>query len=180
MADLRARSGVSARALEFTILTASRSGEVRGARWSEVDFENAVWTVPAERTKHKRPHRMPLTAPALAALESMKGLSRDFVFPGQKPGKPMSDMTLAAVLKRMDLGHYTVDGFRSSFRDRAGERATAPREIAELCLSHLVGNAVERAYARSDLFDRRRALMEQWARWCMSGAERGQVLELRA
>ena len=166
MADLAGRKGVAALALRFLILTAARSGEVRGARWSEFDLENGVWAVPGERMKAKMDHRVPLTAEALAALDAARGLDPDLVFPGQRRGKPMSDMTLTAILRRMERGDFTAHGFRSTFRDWAAERTSAPREIAELCLAHFVGNAVERAYRRSDLFDKRRDLMDRWARWC--------------
>ena len=116
--------------------------------------------------KAKKDHRVPLTVEALAVLHAARGLDPDWVFPGRQRGKPMSDMTLKAVLKRMGRKDVTVHGFRSTFRDWAAERTNAPREIAELCLAHFVGNAVERAYRRSDLFDKRRDLMERWARFC--------------
>jgi integrase len=180
MAHLSAREGVAALALRFTILTAARSGEVRGARWAEIDTANAMWTVPASRMKAKKEHRVPLTAEALAALDKVRGLDPDLVFPGQRRGRPLSDMTLTAVLKRMGRGDLTVHGFRSTFRDWAAERTNAPREIAELCLAHFVGNAIERAYRRSDLFDKRRALMDQWGRYCLSGRASDKVVELRA
>jgi integrase len=166
MADLARRDGVAAMALRFLILTAARSGEVRGARWAEIDREAAVWTIPGERMKAKKDHRVPLTAKALAALDAARGLDPDLVFPGQKRGKPMSDMTLAAVLKRMERTDCTVHGMRSTFRDWSAEQTSFPREIAELSLAHEVGNAVERAYARSTLFDKRRQLLEAWARFC--------------
>ena len=166
MADLAKRDGIAAMALRFLILTSARSGEIRGARWSEIDLENGVWTVPGARMKAKKDHRVPLTAEALAALEAAQGLDPDLVFPGQRRGKPMSDMTLTAVLRRMGRDEFTVHGFRSTFRDWAAERTNVPREIAELCLAHFVGSAVERAYRRSDLFEKRRDLMERWARWC--------------
>lgn len=180
MAALAERKGISALALRFTILTAARSGEVRGARWSEIDLENAVWTVPGARMKAKKDHRVPLTTEALAVLEKVRGLDKELVFPGQKRGRPMSDATLAAVLKRMKRADVTVHGFRSTFRDWAAERTTFPREIAELALAHEVGSAVERAYRRSDLFAKRRQLMEAWARYCESTMQAGKVVELRA
>ncbi len=179
MVDLAKRDGIAAMALRFLILTSARSGEIRGARWSEIDLENGIWTVPGARMKAKKDHRVPLTTEALAALEITRGLDPDLVFPGQRRGKPMSDMTLAAVLKRMGRGDVTVHGFRSTFRDWAAERTNVPREIAELSLAHEVGNAVERAYRRSDLFDKRRDLMERWARFCLSAGSKGDVVELR-
>ncbi len=166
MAELAGRNGVAALALQFLILTAARSGEIRGARWSEIDLENGVWTIPGARMKAKKDHRVPLTAESLAVLDAARRLDQDLVFPGQRHGKPMSDMTLTAVLRRMGRGQFTAHGFRSTFRDWAAERTNAPREIAELCLAHFVGNAVERAYRRSDLFDKRRQLLETWTRWC--------------
>ncbi|MGF1552357.1 MAG: tyrosine-type recombinase/integrase [Paracoccaceae bacterium] len=172
MSALGERDGIAARALAFAILTAARSGEVRGMTWSEIDVAAATWTIPAERMKAKAEHRVPLPAKAVALVRSMEGLDPVLVFPGAKRGKPMSDMTLAAVLKRMGLDGCTVHGFRSTFRDWTGERTTVPREIAELALAHAVGSDVERAYARSDLFEKRRDLMERWAGFaCGAGAD---------
>lgn len=169
--------GIAAIALRFCILTAARSGEVREACWDEIDWEKALWIVPAARMKGKKEHRVPLTPQALSVLEEVKGLDERLIFPGRKPGKPMSDMTLIAVLKRLDVD-ATVHGCRSSFRDWAAERTSVPREIAELCLAHKVGNAVERAYARSDLLHKRRGLLERWAEFCLGG--NGNVVGLRA
>jgi Phage integrase family len=164
--ELRAREGISARCLEFLILTASRSGEARGARWTEIDGD--IWTVPAKRMKRGVPHRVPLTPEALAVLEKVRTLDADLVFPSPNMrggAKVQSDMTFASLLRRMERAGFTVHGFRSSFRDWASESAHAAREVAEAALSHVSGNEVERAYARSDLFERRRKLMEQWARF---------------
>ena len=168
MEKLRDRQGLAALALQFTILTAARSGEVRGAQWDEIHAENAIWIVPGSRAKTKKDHRVPLTDEALTILETVRGLDIRLVFPGQKPGKPMSDVTLLAVLRRMGRSDITVHGFRSTFRDWAAEQTSFAREIAELCLAHEVGNAVERAYRRSDLFEKRRELMEVWAGFCAS------------
>ena len=177
MRRLEAVDGVAEFALRFLILTAARSGEVRSMIWGEVD--SAVWTVPGERMKAGLPHRVPLSEPALAVLQTARGLDPEKVFPGHRRGRPLSDMTIAAPLKRLDvLG--TVHGFRSTFRDWAAERTSVPREIAELCLAHEVGNAVERAYRRSDLFDKRRDLMDQWGRFCLSAGRAGDVVEFRA
>lgn len=165
---LKKREGVSARALEFLILTAARSGEVRGARWSEMDLQKQIWTVPADRMKAGKAHRVPLTAEAVAILEAIKPLTGGepdaLVFPGTK-GKPLSDMSLAAVLRRMKIpaSKASVHGFRSSFRDWAGEASTFPRELAEAALAHAVGDAVERAYRRGDALEKRRRMMEAWA-----------------
>ncbi|WP_323786421.1 tyrosine-type recombinase/integrase [Thalassovita sp.] len=181
MKSLSNREGVSARTLEFIILTAARSGEARGARWSEIDLEKAIWTVPAERMKRGLPHKVPLGSVALEILEEVKGLDPEFVFPSAHrakdgSGKPQSVMVFKALFKRMGQEGFTVHGFRSTFRDWCSESAHADREVAEAALSHATGNEVERAYARSDLFERRRNLMESWCRYC-SGAM-GQVVEM--
>jgi integrase len=165
MERLASAEGFGAMAVLFAILTAARSGEVRGARWSEIDLDAAFWTVPGERMKAKEEYRIPLTAEALAVLEQVCGLDDDLVFPGRRRGRPLSDMSLTAVLKRLNVP-VTVHGFRSTFRDWTSERTNVPREIAEMCLAHTVGNAVERAYARSDLFDKRRDLMQRWSLFC--------------
>jgi len=153
-------------ALRFLILTAARSGEVRGARWSEIDAQERLWIIPADRMKSDREHRVPLSDKALVVLERVRGLNSDLVFPGRRHGHPMPDGTLLKVSKRMGLEGVTIHGFRSSFADWASERGGMPREIAELSLAHEVGDATERAYRRSDLLDKRRDLMERWARFC--------------
>lgn len=153
-------------ALELLVLTAARSGEVRGTTWGEMDLTTGVWTVPAARMKMKKAHRVPLSPRALAILAQAKALSDgapdSLVFPGTKAGKPLSDMTLSKLTKELGFD-VDVHGFRTSFRTWAQERATFPREVAEAALAHLVGDAAERAYARSDLFEKRRAMMEGWA-----------------
>ncbi|WP_421366965.1 tyrosine-type recombinase/integrase [Agrobacterium tumefaciens] len=157
-------TGVGARALEFAILTAARSGEVRGAVWTEIDLNVKVWSIPAARMKGGKSHRVPLSDEAVAILKAMKKQSlNEFVFPGVRGGGPLSDMTLTKALKAAGGGAYTVHGFRSTFRDWATEVAHAPREIAEASLAHAVGDAVERSYARSDALERRRKLMQEWA-----------------
>jgi integrase len=163
MNALREREGVAPRALEFAILTATRSGEVLGARWAEFDLEARVWIVPAARTKAGREHRVPLSAPTVEILRQMdqKRLS-DYVFPGARSGRPLSTVALNRVLGRMKVD-VTVHGFRSAFRDWAGERTHFPREVAEAALAHLVGDAVERAYRRGDALEKRRKLMDAWA-----------------
>lgn len=172
-AAVRKQMGMSAKAMEFTILTACRTAEVLGARWDEVDFEGQVWTVPAERMKANRPHRVPLVPAALAILEGQKGLDTVLVFPGAKRGKPLSDMAMLTLLRRMNREDITVHGFRSTFRDWAAEKTNYPREVAEMALAHTVGSAVENAYRRSDLFDKRRQLMGEWAIHCsISGREK--------
>lgn len=173
MARLTEREGTSARTLEFIILTAARSGEARGARWSEI--EGNVWTIPGERMKRGLPHRVPLSLPALQVLSAMRGLDCEFVFPSasrDKSGRAreQSVMVFKSLLTRMGVNSVTTHGFRSAFRDWASDRAHAPREVAEAALSHAVGDEVERAYARSDLFERRSELMAAWGRYC-SGAD---------
>jgi integrase len=166
MAALRAQEGVSARALEFAILTAARTGEVLGARWCEIDLEAKIWVVPANRMKAGREHRVPLSLKAKALLEALRPEGADgaaLVFPGQKPGKPLSNMALLMLLRRMGHGEITAHGFRSTFRDWVSESTKFPRELAERALAHTVADKTEAAYARGDMFERRRALMEAWA-----------------
>lgn len=166
MKALASVQGVSARCLEFTILTAARSGSARGALWSEFDFKSKVWTVPAVRMKTGKTHRVPLSKAVVALLVRMKSQSlNELVFPGIRAGKPLSDMSLGKALAAAGGGAFTPHGFRSTFRDWATEVAHAPREIAEAALSHAVGDAVERSYARSDALQRRNTLMEQWAKY---------------
>jgi integrase len=163
VAAVRGQDGVAARALEFLILTAARSGEVLGARWSEFDLAARLWIVPAARMKHGREHRVPLS---VRAVEIIRDMERDrlgeFVFPGVKHQKPRSGMVMDRVLRRMKA-EVTVHGFRSAFRDWAGERTNFPREVAEAALAHLVGDAVERAYRRGDALEKRRKLMDAWS-----------------
>lgn len=179
MAELGQRQGVSARTLEFIILTAARSGEARGATWSEL--EDDVWTVPAKRMKRGVPHRVPLSPQALAVLEQVRGLHDQIIFPSAMPGsdgkaRPQSVMVFKSLLIRMKVQDVTVHGFRSAFRDWCSESARADREVAEAALSHATGNEVERSYARSDLFERRRELMAAWGRYC--AGEVGDVVQM--
>jgi integrase len=164
MARLRAATGTGARALEFAILTAARSGEVRGMTWGEVDLDAAVWTVPAERMKARREHRVPLSVAAMDMLRALpgEGVGADaLVFAGTK-GQPLSDMTLTACMRRMGLD-AVPHGFRSTFRDWSAECTAHPRDVAEMALAHTIGDKVEAAYRRGDLFEKRRALMAEWA-----------------
>jgi integrase len=176
MSELRERKAVAALALEFLILTAARSGEVLGARWEEIDFAANVWTVPAGRMKAGREHRVPLPARAVELLETVKLLttSDDIaslpIFPTQAGSKPLSAMALAMLLRRMKVA-CTVHGFRSSFRDWAGEATSFPRELAEAALAHTVGDATERAYRRGDALERRRKVMEAWAAYVDAPSE---------
>jgi integrase len=159
-------------------MTAARSGEVRGMRWGELDLDHAVWTVPANRIKAGREHRVPLQPGAIALLGEPEGPD-DFVFPSPiKAGKPLSDATLAAVLKRMGHGDFTVHGFRSTFRDWAGETSPHAREVIEAALAHRLKDKAEAAYARGDLFVKRRSLMEDWAEYLAS--KPAQVIEMQA
>jgi integrase len=167
LCKLREREATAALALEFCILSAARSGEVLGARWSEIDLDKKIWTVPANRMKPGRVHRVPLSARAVSILKHMAMLKTgDFVFPGHGRGKPLSNMAMEMVLRRMKIENATVHGFRSSFRDWAGNVTNFPREVTETALSHVIGDKAEQAYRRSDALDKRRKLMEAWAAHC--------------
>ena len=165
--ELSKREGTSAQALRFTILTAVRSSETLNATWDEVDFEQKVWTIPAERMKAGKSHRVPLSKAAISILQDMKmNRQNDFIFPGNKAGKPLSNMSMTTVLRKMGRGDIKTHGFRSTFRDWAAELSGAPREVAEHALAHKLIDKVEAAYFRSDLFEKRKTLMEDWARYC--------------
>ena len=167
MVGLHGQEGIAARALEFLILTAARTGEVIGARWGEFNLDENLWIIPAARMKADREHRVPLSAPATAVIrELMKPGVGQFVFPGQTLTRPLSNMAMLKVLERMDRAQLTVHGFRSTFRDWAAEQTNAPSEVAEMALAHTVADKVEAAYRRGDLFEKRRELMEAWARYC--------------
>lgn len=170
MAGVAEGEGTAARALAFTVLTAARSGEVRDMIWAEVDPKAAVWTVPAGRIKAGREHRVPLTSAALALLGEA-GAAGALVFPSPSdPAKPPSDMTLTAILRRMGHGEVTVHGFRSTFRDWAGETTNQAREVVEAALAHQLPDKAEAAYARGDLFVKLRQLMEDWAAFLNSAS----------
>lgn len=175
MQHLKALSAVSGRALEFLILTAGRTNEVIGARWSEMNREAALWTIPGRRMKAGKEHRVPLSQAALAVLRDMAtlyGQDREaLVFPGQALGKPLSNMSMLALIKRMRRADVTPHGFRSTFRDWAGEATGHPSDVIELALAHTVGSKVEAAYRRGDMFQKRRALMDDWAAFCCGGRE---------
>lgn len=187
LAELRSREGISARALEFVILTAARTGEVLGARWGEIDLDGAVWTIPAERMKAGKEHRVPLSTAALAVLRPLAPMGRGSkspIFAGQEAESSLSQMALLMLTRRMaepeNVGdppvwadgrtgdRITPHGFRSSFRDWASEATDYPSEVIEMALAHTIKNKVEAAYRRGDLFEKRRALMEDWARHCIS------------
>lgn len=163
MVELSTRAGVAAQALGFAILTAARSGETRGITWGEVDLQKATWAIPAARMKAAKEHRVPLSKAAIAFLGPRRN-DNALVFESEaKPGKPISDMSMTAVLRRMKYDDITVHGFRSTFRDWAGEKTGFPREVIEAALAHGIKDKAEAAYARSDLFDKRRDLMGAWA-----------------
>lgn len=165
MVRLRTRESTAARALEFAILCASRSGEVRGALWSEIHREKAVWTIPAKRMKSGKEHRVPLSTPAVKLLEALpRSDTSDLVFVGSK-GKPLSDMALTAVMRRMEVD-AVPHGFRSTFRDWVGDCTNHPRDVAEFALAHQLSDKVEAAYRRSDALEKRRKMMEDWASFC--------------
>ena len=169
--DLRNREAMAAKALMFTCLTGSRTGEVLGMRWDEIDIEARLWTCPAERMKTANEHRVPLTSDMLAIIEPLKAMASQYVFEGQKRHAPLSNMAMLMLLRRMKVEGVTVHGFRSTFRDWASEVASAPREVAEMSLAHKVGSDVERAYARSDLLERRRVLMECWSQFVAGASD---------
>ncbi len=162
-AELETRTATAAKALQFTILTACRTSEVLGMKWDELDLDAQLWTIPAARMKGGKPHRVPLTDEMLRILEPMKAMASTYVFEGQKRRRPLSNMSMLMLMRRMGQGNYTVHGFRSTFRDWAAEEAGASREVAEAALAHQFGSEVERAYARSDLLERRRELMDDWS-----------------
>lgn len=169
---------MGARALEFVILTAARSGEVRGATWAEIDRGANVWTVPAARMKAGKEHRVPLSDAALALLDALpKMAGTDLVFPAPRGGA-LSDMTLLAVLRRLDVP-AVPHGFRSTFRDWASERSNYPRDVAEMALAHVIGDKVEAAYRRGDLFEKRRLMMIDWATFLAQVERPAQVIDLQ-
>ena len=171
MARLQARLSVPRLALEFLILTGTRSGEVRGAKWNEIDLDANLWTIPASRTKVGKEHVVPLSAAAIEVLEcarQFRAPCSDLLFPGRDVRRPLSDMTLLKILRYAELP-YTVHGFRSAFRDWAAEQTSYPGEVAEAALAHTVANKVEAAYRRTNYLDRRRDMMADWAIYCTSG-----------
>ena len=166
VAELRNRPAIAARALEFAILTATRTGEVIGARWEEIDLDKAVWTIPASRMKARVQHRVPLAPRAVEILRKMPRES-DFVFPGGTKGSALSNMGMSMLLRRMDVPpeKAVVHGFRSSFRDWSAEQTAFPNHVAEMALAHVIDSKVEAAYRRGDLFSKRAQLMNAWARY---------------
>ena len=175
---LREQEGIAARALEFAILTAARTGEVIGARWSEMDLLDKTWTLPAARMKAGREHRVryPLArSPSWKEMQPHRPAEDAFVFPGGKNGRPLSNMAFLMLLRRMGLGDVTAHGFRSSFRDWAAERTNFPAEVAEMALAHTVSDKTVAAYNRSDLFERRRRLMAAWATFCTAPEQKAHI-----
>jgi integrase len=181
MAELRQQPGTASRALEFAILTASRTGEAIGARWDEINLAEQLWTVPGERMKAGKEHRVPLSDRAMALVAEMAAIrSGPYVFPGAKLSRALSNMALLMLLRRMGRGDLTAHGFRSTFRDWAAEATAFPAEVAEMALAHVVGDKVEAAYRRGDLFQKRRQLAEAWAAYCDSPAPSVEVVPIRA
>ena len=169
--ELKARESFSARALEFLILTASRSGEVIGVRPAEIDLGSKIWTIPKDRMKSGREHRVPLSSRAIELLELANlEVAEGYIFHGKLPKDQLSNMALAMLMRRMKLVHYTVHGFRSAFRDWAGEETDHPREVSEAALAHAIGDETERAYRRGDALEKRRKLMEDWESFCLGFA----------
>jgi integrase len=188
IAALRLLEGTAALGLEFTILTAARTGETIGATWGEIDLDAKVWTVPDGRMKAAREHRVPLSARAVELVASMRRLAGDDVppqapvFPGRKAHRPLSNMAYLMLLRRMGRDDLTAHGFRSTFRDWCAERTSYPSEVAEMALAHTVSDKVEAAYRRGDMFEKRRRLMEAWAEFCNTVAKKpeGKVVSIAA
>ena len=185
MDELARNDCVSALALRFLILTATRTSEVLQAQWQEIDHEAAIWTIPAERTKTKREHRVPLPDAAMAIIEALPRIEgNDYLFPGARHGRPLSSMALLQLMRGLGYGvngsrgNYVPHGFRSSFRDWSGEATSFPRDVAEMALAHVIENKVEAAYRRGDLFEKRRTMMEAWAGYLDSAKAEQNVVRL--
>jgi len=177
MAELRGMPGIAARALELIILTATRTSEVLNAKWTEFDLDAASWTIPKERMKSFKEHRVPLSEPAIRILREQRTLN-EFVFPGSKENLPLSNMSCLAVLKRMERPELTVHGFRSTFRDWVSEATAYPRDVAEMALAHTIEDKSEAAYRRGDLLEKRRHMMGAWAEFCYRPAASASVTAL--
>jgi integrase len=181
MARLGREDAVAARALEVCILTAARSGEIFGARWHEFDLTQRVWTIPDTRMKAAREHRVPLSNRVVSILEALKqARTCDFVFPSPRGNRPLSHVAMAKVLTRLGIEAATVHGFRSAFRDWAGNETSFPREVAEAALAHVIGDKAEQAYRRSDALEKRSKLMTAWAKYLEPSKVGGNVTKLRA
>ena len=169
--ELRRQEGVAALALEFAILTAARTGEALGAVWPEIDLESCLWTIPGGRMKGRREHRVPLSDPALAIMRTLAAVrTGEYVFPGARSDRPLSNMSMLMLLRRMRRDEFTVHGFRSAFADWCAEQTTFPSEVREMALAHAVGDKVEAAYRRGDLFEKRRELAAAWSAFCNGAA----------
>jgi integrase len=180
MAALRSLKSTAALAMEFLILTATRTSETIGARWDEIDLPHGVWTIPSSRIKAGKEHRIPLPAPAITLLEKLhQHRVGPYVFPGMKSGKPLSNMALLKLLGRMGWADITTHGFRSTFRDWAAEQTNFPREVAEMALAHAIENKVEAAYRRGGLFQKREKLMAAWALYCGTARSGAQIIPLK-
>jgi integrase len=174
IAELRQQGSVAARALEFTILTAARTGEVVHARWSEIDDDAKLWAIPADRTKTRKEHRVPLSPAAAEVIGKMRDIRQhDFIFPGLKHGRPIGDTGMLKLLEKMGRHDLTVHGFRSTFRDWAAEKTNHHHYVVEMALGHAIAGQVEAAYRRGDLFEKRRRLMDDWAAWCARAQSNG-------
>jgi integrase len=178
--SLAAEEGTASQALQFTILTVARTGEVIGAEWPEVDMEGSQWTVPAARMKTGREHKVPLSPTVMKVLKVQLKLTggKGFIFPGLNPKKPLSNMAMLKLLGRMERDDLTVHGFRSTFRDWVEEQTAYAGTVAEAALAHVVGDKVEAAYRRGDLFEKRRQLMNAWARYCTTPVQSGKVVSI--
>lgn len=178
---LQTQEGIAARALEFLILTATRTSETIGARWDEIDLDKALWVIPADRIKAGKEHRVPLSERALAILKPLAEVGEkdtEHVFIGGKGKQSLSTNALLALLKRMERTDITAHGFRSTFRDWAAERTNYPRDVAEMALAHTIGDKVEAAYRRGDLFEKRKRMMEDWAKFCSTVARAGNMVAI--
>jgi integrase len=180
MRNLRQNNSVAARCLEMLVLTGTRLKEATNATWAEIDPANRMWTIPANRMKGGREHRVPLSDDAVAVLKSMQEIRHsDYIFPGMHEGRPVGARTIADIVKELAGREITIHGFRSTFRDWASERTNFPREVAEMALAHTIPSAVEAAYRRGDLFEKRRRLMDSWAAYCSTPAAKGEVVPIR-
>ena len=178
IAELQNIDSVPARALEFTIHTAARSNETLGALWSEIDLDKALWTIPAKRMKNNHEHVVPLTDDTLEILRQLYEVRiSDYVFPGKRPKRPLSNMSMTMLMRRMGCGNYVPHGMRAAFRSFCGDKTNVAREVAEAALSHRVGSAVELAYSRGDALEKRRKLMPLWSDYC-AGVQSGEVVRL--
>ena len=181
LTKVRALEGVSPKALEFAVLTAARTGEVVSARWPEIDLAARMWTIPGERMKAGKEHRVPLSDRAIALLKALpREKGTEFVFIGDKSGKALSNMALLMTLRRMKRNDLTTHGFRSTFRDWAAEQTAYPNEMVEMALAHTIGDKVEAAYRRGDMLEKRRRLMADWAPYCARSAPPGNVVGIRS